>query len=150
MYLYNTTQKSSRILGNTYILFLLIFLLLLSSTVQSNAQENTNLQEITTQEFFLLHKRNDVIILDVRTGEEYTQGHIPSAQWLNIEDIHFPLSLDTLDKDKVYILYDDTGKRSLFVTHAMLDAGFTTVYYAKEGIRGWKNAGHRLSRGTCN
>lgn len=150
MYLYNTTQNSSRILGNIYIVFLLTFLFLFFITVQSNAQESARLQEITTEEFSLLHKRDDIIILDVRTGEEYTQGHIPSAQWLNIEDINFSLSLDTLDRDSIYILYDDSEKRSLFVAHAMLDAGFTAVYYAKEGIRGWKNAGNRLSRGKCN
>ena len=105
------------------------------------------IQPISTKEFYDLHTKDHIIIFDVRSKEKYQQGHIPNAQWLNIEDITFKQALSTLQKEKIYILYDDPGKRSIFVANYMRNIGFTKIYYAKEGIKGWKLAGYRLRKG---
>lgn len=113
-------------------------------------QENISFVEpkdITTKEAHRLCNNNNTIVLDVRTKKEYEKGHIPKAQWLNIEGIAFEDSLHKLNKNKEYLVYDETGKRSAIAVDAMKRAGFTKVYRAKEGITGWKKAGLSITKG---
>lgn len=127
----------------------LLFLLLIVDVTGALCQSLTTAHELSTREVYELHTKANVVLLDVRSHEEYTKGHMPNAQWLNIEDINLTNTLEAFSKDITYILYDNGGKRSLFATRVMSSIGFTHVYRAKEGVLGWKKAGYWLSRGTC-
>lgn len=129
-------------------LILLIFSLLLVAIPYITHGQGI-IQEISTQELYTLHTKKDIVLFDVRTDKEYKQGHIPSAQWLDIENTHFEAFLATLDKEQTYIIYAGSEKRSRFVAQKMLDIGFTRIYHANEGIIGWKKLGHRITRGKC-
>lgn len=66
----------------------------------------------------------DVVILDVRTKEEYNEGHIKNSINIPIDDI------DTIDieKNKTIYVYCASGNRSKMATNKLIDMGYTNVY----------------------
>ena len=77
------------------------------------------------------------IIVDVREREEFTGGHIPMAVNLPLEDIKqgnisFP-------KNKVLIVYCETGGRSTVAASIMSDKGYRVINTVG-GLRQYKGA----------
>ena len=84
--------------------------------------------------------RNPVTI-DVRTPQEYANGHIRDA--INI-DYHSPTFRDEIsqfNKDKTYIVYCRSGNRSNSARNAMEKLGFKHVINVTGGISAWEAAG---------
>ena len=71
-----------------------------------------------------INNNSDVIILDVRTIEEYDEGHIPNAINIPIDDI----DIIDIDKNKTIYVYCATGNRSKMATNKLIDMGYTYVY----------------------
>jgi 3-mercaptopyruvate sulfurtransferase SseA len=55
---------------------------------------------------------SDFILLDIRTPQEYAQGHIPHAVLLDYYHPSFKASLQRLDRNKTYLIYCRSGNRS--------------------------------------
>jgi len=68
----------------------------------------------------------DVILLDVRTQEEYDQGHIPGAVCLPNEDILPDLPLP-FDKGAEILVYCHSGRRSAEAAEKLADMGCSNV-----------------------
>ena len=67
------------------------------------------------------------VYLDVRTQEEYDDGHIPDAILLHIDDIYY--AKQTLpDKDQVIVVYCRTGARSELAARILIDLGYMKVF----------------------
>ncbi|UOQ51488.1 rhodanese-like domain-containing protein [Hymenobacter cellulosivorans] len=77
----------------------------------------------------LLKKRN-VVVLDVRTPEEFATGHLQGAQNLNFRDPNFPTQLASLDTTKTYVLYCASGNRSGKAAGLMQEKGFRKLVNA--------------------
>ncbi|TGE24532.1 rhodanese-like domain-containing protein [Hymenobacter aquaticus] len=77
----------------------------------------------------LLRKRN-VVVLDVRTPEEFATGHLAGAQNLNFRDPNFPTQLAALDTTKTYVLYCASGNRSGKAAVLMQEKGFRKLVNA--------------------
>lgn len=78
------------------------------------------------------------IILDVRTREEYAEGHIPGAVCLPNEEIIAdtpPVSLP--DRDQILLVYCRSGRRSKEAAQKLYDMGYTQVYEFG-GILDWQ------------
>lgn len=56
--------------------------------------------------------QKNVVLIDVRTPEEYVNGHIKGAKNLNFMDESFQAQVGALDKKKLYYLYCASGNRS--------------------------------------
>lgn len=69
----------------------------------------------------------DAIIIDVRTAEEFAQGHLSGATRLDITNGEFLAALPALDPKAQYLLYCRSGNRSGLAQQAMLEAGFSSV-----------------------
>ncbi|MFP5518983.1 MAG: rhodanese-like domain-containing protein [Bdellovibrionia bacterium] len=67
------------------------------------------------------------IVIDVRTEEEFHDGHVEGAQLINLYDEKFSDKIARLDKDKHYALYCRSGNRSGQATRMMKDLGFNHV-----------------------
>ena len=78
------------------------------------------------------------VILDIRTPEEYAQGHIEGA--VNMDYYHpgFQVELNKLDKTKMYLIYCRTGNRSGQAFEFMKEQRFTEVYHMEDGIVSWR------------
>jgi phage shock protein E len=84
---------------------------------------------------------DDLVILDVRTQEEFDEGHIEGAVMLDFYRDDFADELATFDRDVPYVLYCRSGSRSEQARVLMEDLGFTSVEDIDGGIVGWQEAG---------
>ncbi|MBA3649806.1 MAG: rhodanese-like domain-containing protein [Chitinophagales bacterium] len=80
----------------------------------------------------------NVIILDVRTPDEYQQGHILHAKLLNMYDENFKEQLASCDKNKTYVVYCASHGRSAKAAKVMMQEGFQKVYNLKYGFNHWE------------
>jgi rhodanese-related sulfurtransferase len=110
-----------------------ISLFLLSSmALHSQSPVEVNSSEVSD----MIKKDKNLVILDVRTAEEYAEGHIQGA--INM-DMHQPGMLDNinkLQKNATYIVYCRTKNRSGIVVNNMLQNGFKNMYQMMDGITG--------------
>ncbi len=115
-------------------------------TTTSESTNGTTITEtISAQEAFDLIQENagnaDFVIIDVRTAEEFAEGHIAGAIMIDFYSMSFRNDLDALDKDKTYLIYCRSGNRSGQALDIMEDLGFQEVYDLGGGINAWINAG---------
>lgn len=87
-----------------------------------------------------------VVTLDVRTPEEFTEGHIAGATNYNVEDPAFTALLSTLDPNATYAVYCRSGNRSQVAVDQMVAAGITSIYELTDGIIGWEAAGYPIQK----
>ena len=88
----------------------------------------------------------DFVILDVRTPEEFAEGHIVGAVNLDVQAKDFEKKLRALDRKKSYLVYCRTGNRSRKATVAMEALGFRSIFHMNEGIVKWKQQNLPLTR----
>ena len=86
-----------------------------TSTTTEKATEKAEIKTMTGEELVKQNsdkKKDEVIIIDVRSSEEYKAGHIPNA--INIFVDEFEGRLNEIEdyKDKPIILYCNSGKKS--------------------------------------
>ena len=66
-------------------------------------------------------------VIDVRTPEEFSEGHVKGAKNLDFRNGEFEKSLPNLDKETTYSVYCRSGSRSADAVQLMRNAGFTNV-----------------------
>ena len=123
------------------IVSLLIITIFVSSCVGQTDTPDQILEDITVQEAFELIKRNhensNFIILDIRTLEEFNEGHIENAFNIDFYSETFKEELDKLNKDNTYFIYCRSGNRSGRAIPVMKELGFKEVYNLSVGIKEW-------------
>ena len=81
----------------------------------------------------------DSFLLDVRTPEEYEEGHIPQATLLNIlQAENFIEGIQSLDASKNYYVYCRSGARSAQACQLMNQSGIETTYNLLGGFVEWE------------
>ena len=83
----------------------------------------------------------DVVVLDVRTPEEFNSGHIPNAINIDIYSDYFRADISALDKSKSYAVYCRSGKRSVDASSEMDLTGFKSTFNLTGGIIEWVDSG---------
>ena len=132
-------MKSNKIL-------LLTLLALFAFTGISLAQSTDSATVVSVETFEKMSKKKKkTVILDVRTPEEVAEGHLAGAKNINVQDDLFQVSIDQLDKNKTYLLYCRSGKRTAVAGAKMKAAGFKKVYMLDGGITAWKEKGKPLT-----
>lgn len=81
------------------------------------------------------------VIVDVRTPEEYSDGHVPDAVNIDWEGDTFDQQIQSLDKNASVFVYCYGGGRSSDAAKEMRKQGFKNVYELKSGFEAWKKAG---------
>lgn len=103
------------------------------------AQKKNAPQKISSSAFKnLLDSSMPAQVLDVRTPEEYSGGHIKDAVNMNIYDPGFLAKLETLDKKKPVLVYCKAGARSTDAANQMHKMGFTNIIELQGGIMSWE------------
>ena len=111
----------------------LIFLLLAVMMLTACGQDKENNQgavyvNITAEEAKqIMDSEEGYIILDVRTQEEYDQGHIPGAIQISHEEIAEKAEDVLTDKDQLILVYCRSGRRSKIAAEALLELGYTNI-----------------------
>lgn len=122
-----------------FFIMLLISAIALTGCNNSNNNidtENAEYKKITAEEAKAMIDSDDVIILDVRTQEEYDSGHIENAILLPVTEIADKSGDILTDKDAKILVYCRSGNRSASAAKNLIDMGYTDVYDFG-GINSW-------------
>lgn len=93
--------------------------------------------KLTPEEAKEMIDTEDVIILDVRTEEEFQQGHIEGAVLIPDYDLD-KLAAEMLpDKEATILIYCRSGNRSKLASHLLIGMGYQNVYDFG-GILDWR------------
>ncbi|MEI0538711.1 rhodanese-like domain-containing protein [Brachyspira pulli] len=76
----------------------------------------------------LMTKSTNLILLDVRTAEEYMAGSVPNSVNIDVMNTDFISKINLLDKNKDYIVYCRSGNRASIASSIMSTNGFLNVY----------------------
>jgi len=88
----------------------------------------------------LIRGKPEMLILDVRTPEEYAAGHVQKALNINYYDQNFKKDAARLDRQKSYLIYCASGNRSSKAREILIQAGITNLYHLDGGIKAWQKA----------
>jgi len=111
----------------------LVFLLLAVMCLTACGQAKEKDQEavyvnITAEEAKrIMDSEEGYIILDVRTQEEYDEGHIPGATQISHEEITEKAEDILTDKDQLILVYCRSGRRSKIAAEALVELGYTNI-----------------------
>ena len=87
-----------------------------------------------------LNTDTTAFMIDVRTPEEYAEGHIKGAVLMNVMDEQaFLAGIDTLDASHTYYIYCRSGRRSQKASGLMSERGLKVVDL-QGGYNAWKEA----------
>ena len=75
-----------------------------------------------------LAKNGDVVILDVRTQEEYLEGHIEGSMLIPYDEIPKKASDMLADKNVPILIYCRAGRRSVIAAHMLANLGYLSLY----------------------
>ncbi len=130
----------------TFLLPVLALSLLFGSAAcqQPKDSQEPVVSSVKTQEFKKLVDAKEGILLDVRTPQEYAEGHIAGSINIDFHGENFKSELEKLDKTKTYEVYCRSGKRSASSAQVMEEMGFKKVINLDGGIIGWQEEGFEV------
>jgi rhodanese-related sulfurtransferase len=138
-----------------YVVVLMAFSISCSSTVKNAGTNNTatndgieeteqsepkaNVQNINQQTFAELLADTNVVVIDVRTAGEVSNGFIKGADlFIDVNSPDFSNGIAALPKDKKYVVYCHSGARSAKASQIMVDNGFADVSNVLGGISSYR------------
>lgn len=83
-------------------------------------------------------ENSEQILLDVRTADEFEEGHLPNAINIDFKSDNFEEIIDTLDKSKTYYVYCKSGNRSTQAVKKLNKAGIESLVNLKDGYTAYK------------
>jgi rhodanese-related sulfurtransferase len=99
---------------------------------------------LSVLEFKSRLRQSDVALIDVRTPQEFSGGHIKNAENIDFYDSDFSARVSELDKVKKYLIYCRTGHRSGDALKVMTSAGLE-VADLSGGITEWQKEGGEVT-----
>ena len=97
--------------------------------------------DVTVEEAKSLVESNvSLIIVDVRTREEYDSGHIEGAILIPVSELEGRIT--ELSKEEELLIYCRTGNRSSNSVNILKANGYTKIFHMNDGIIAWIQAGY--------
>lgn len=81
----------------------------------------------------------DVQLVDVRTPEEFAEGHLENAINIDITADDFDSKIAALDKEKPVMVYCKAGGRSAKASSRLNELGFKNISDLEGGIINWNS-----------
>jgi hypothetical protein len=99
---------------------------------------------ISVQNVMGLLKENDLLILDVRSTEEFSAGHLKGSKNIPVQSLSLKIASILDWKDKKVLVYCHSGGRSMAASQMLKKSGFTKIYNMTGGVSAWVGAGNKL------
>lgn len=125
------------------LLLLLLPLLLIGAVGCTTGEESDTIKDAT--EFRSAIAEPGVVVVDVRTPEEFAAGHLPDAVNIDVEAASFDSAIADLDPSVTYAVYCRSGNRSQVAVDKMRAAGIDDVFHLEGGIVAWQAAGGEVT-----
>ena len=101
----------------------------------------SGVKNVTTQQATLMINKQNAIVVDVRSSDEYKKGHIVNAKNITVSQIEQGKFAGIENhKETPIILVCESGNRSSSAATKLLKAGFTQVSNLLAGMNGWESA----------
>ncbi|RUA12745.1 MAG: rhodanese-like domain-containing protein [Flavobacteriia bacterium] len=108
-----------------------------TSCAQSAAVEKNNVVSLISPQELKAKLGDDILLIDIRTPQEFAQGHISGAKLINFFDPDFMQQMSKLDRSKELYIYCRSGHRSGKATENLKTVGFPKIHDLKGGINNW-------------
>ena len=118
-----------------------------NENIENKASQKKILVKISVEKFKGKLDTNKYILIDVKTKKEHEKENIPGSSVIDFYGNNFKSNLNSLDKNKKYLIYCHKGARSSLALRLMNMLEFKEVYELKGGISAWKSAGFKVVRG---
>lgn len=134
---------------NKYSIFAPAVILLTLAGCKNPAQENADagqveeavqeasISDVSVEAAQSIISENEIVILDVRTPEEFEAGHIANATNVNFKSADFAENLSKLDRNAHYVLHCKSGGRSSKALEVMKEQGFQKISHMNNGFDAW-------------
>ncbi len=130
-------MRTDRVLGTV--------ILILSLTVPSVGVGQEIVPTISPEDLYQQRQSGPaLLVLDVRTPEEFRLGHIPGA--VNIPHTELGSRIGELQKSQTVVLYCMLGPRARLGEKTLLDAGVENVLHLDGGLHAWQQAGFPVEK----
>ena len=123
-----------------------LYIVLLYSFASCNNDNNNLVSAIKFSE--IISNDKSVIIIDVRTPDEFNKGHLKNSLNVNWFDENFDENLNIFSKDLPVMVYCLSGGRSSKANERIKSLGFKNVYELDGGILEWRK--NKLPEATLN
>jgi len=101
----------------------------------------SGVKSVTAQQATLMINKQNAVVVDIRTSDEYKKGHIVNAKNITLSQIEQGKFAGIENqKDIPIILVCDSGARASSAATKLLKAGFTQVNNLLSGMSGWQSA----------
>lgn len=120
-----------------YLFIFSVFLGLSACAQDKEAAKNNVAPQEAAQ---MIEENPEMILLDVRTPQEFNSGHLAEARHIDFYADDFANQLEKLDSSKRYVVYCRSGGRSSRAAKMMREMGFATVSNLEGGILAWQRA----------
>jgi phage shock protein E len=125
--------------------FILLSLSVLSCS--DSAETTYDIPDLSIEDAVALLERNPaVVVLDIRTPEEFGKGHIAGAENIDFRRLDFRELVENLDRSKDYLLHCASGGRSTRALWLFDELGFERVHHMNKGFNAWARAGQPIVR----
>ncbi len=115
-----------------------LFITLCFIMVTACAQETKHTTVLERSDFEKAISSENVKLVDVRTSEEFKEGHIEGAQNIDFfQESVFQKKFEAFNKNEPIYLYCRSGNRSGQASKRLEAMGFTKIYDLKGGYLGW-------------
>jgi rhodanese-related sulfurtransferase len=106
---------------------------------------NENMAAVSPQDLVRLMNQG-AFLIDLRPAEAFAAGHVAGARQMSGEQIL--KAADTLkkQKEKVVVVYDDTGSLGASAVRQLAAQGFTKAFNLRGGITAWRAENLPLSK----
>ena len=144
MNLHPTTPNQTRykkFFRTSIFYILIIFILIGGSLAACTTKPVAGELIISAPDAYQLYQ-DDVFVLDVRTPEEYQEGHLQGATLIPIDELG--ARYGELPQGETILIYCRSGNRSLQAVYLLENAGFIQVHSLDRGIKNWIQNGYEV------
>jgi phage shock protein E len=133
IYYQRFTQQDGEFIVLKHVTFWVLSLLSISAF-------SSNVSNISQQEL-LEANSNNVVIVDVRTPEEFQQGHVPNAINVPLSNIIDNPNILASSKEGPIVLYCRSGYRAGKAAEALQKYGYSNLRHLEGDMQGWLKVG---------
>lgn len=117
-----------------------VIALFITTTIGCEAQQKEGISVISAEEAkTAMAAEEELILVDIRTSEEFAEGYIEGAKNINFHDPEFEAQMLQFDKEKPLYIYCRSGARSSKAAEQLQGMGFKEIYDIEGGILNWED-----------
>ena len=139
-------ERIPEFIGNHLFLVTLFVSLLILLSWNLFGSAVSGIRQITPAELVRLMNREEAVVLDIRSPEEFNKGHILDAVNLPAQEIEGRKEELAAYKERTLVVYCNLGNTSTRIGRLLKLDGFGKVYGLKGGIQAWQGGNLPLTR----